>query len=142
MLWVDRFGNAQLNVGPDDLAGWGDVVRLSWGEEVRTAHRVATYDEIGAGAIGLVLDSYGLLAVALMRRSAAGELGLGAGRRGDAVGAVGGPRRRHHGAGGAPGPRPAARIGSRPVRPATTLALALLLVVIVVAGVASLVLMG
>ena len=37
--------------------------------EVRTAHRVATYDEIGPGAIGLVLDSYGLLAVALMRRS-------------------------------------------------------------------------
>ena len=79
MLWVDRFGNAQLNVGPDDLAGWGDVVRLSWGGEVRTARRVATYDEIGAGAIGLVLDSYGLLAVALMRRSAAGELGLGPG---------------------------------------------------------------
>ncbi len=79
VLWVDRFGNAQLNVGPDDLAGWGDVVRLSWGGEVRTAHRVTTYDEIGAGAIGLVLDSYGLLAVALMRRSAAGELGLGPG---------------------------------------------------------------
>jgi S-adenosylmethionine hydrolase len=61
------------------LVGWGDVVRLSWGGEVRTAHQVATYDEIGAGAIGLVLDSYGLLAVALMRRSAAGELGLGPG---------------------------------------------------------------
>ena len=27
VLWVDRFGNAQLNVGPDDLIGWGDVVR-------------------------------------------------------------------------------------------------------------------
>jgi len=79
VLWVDRFGNAQLNVGPDDLAGWGDTVRLSWGGEVRTAHLVTTYDEIGAGAIGLVLDSYGLLAVSLMRRSAATELGLGAG---------------------------------------------------------------
>jgi S-adenosyl-L-methionine hydrolase (adenosine-forming) len=79
VLWVDRFGNAQLNVGPEDLEGWGDVVRLSWGGEVHTAHLVATYDEIGPGAIGLVLDSYGLLAISLMRRSAAGELGLAAG---------------------------------------------------------------
>ena len=79
VLWVDRFGNAQLNVGPDDLAGWGDVVRLSWDDNVRSAHRVRAYDEIGGGAVGLVLDSYGLLAISLMRRSAASELGLGAG---------------------------------------------------------------
>jgi S-adenosylmethionine hydrolase len=79
VLWVDRFGNAQLNVGPDDLAGWGDVVRLAWGESVRTARLVASFDEIGPGAIGLVVDSYGLLAVALMRQSAAAELGLAAG---------------------------------------------------------------
>jgi S-adenosylmethionine hydrolase len=79
VLWVDRFGNAQLNVGPDDVAGWGDTVRLAWTDNVRTAHLTTTYDEIGAGAIGLVLDSYGLLAVSLMRRSAADELGLAAG---------------------------------------------------------------
>ena len=40
---------------------------------------MTTFDEIGSGAIGLVLDSYGLLAVSLMRRSAADELGLGPG---------------------------------------------------------------
>ena len=37
VLWVDRFGNAQLNVGPEDLSGWGEVVRLTWGDNVRTA---------------------------------------------------------------------------------------------------------
>ncbi len=79
VLWVDHFGNAQLNLGPEDVAGWDGVVRLRWGDEVRTATVVTTYDEIGAGAIGLVLDSYGLLAVSLMRRSAADELGLSAG---------------------------------------------------------------
>jgi S-adenosylmethionine hydrolase len=79
VLWVDHFGNAELNVGPDDVAGWGDAVRLVWGESVRTAHRADSFDEIGPGAIGLVLDSYGLLAVALMRQSAAAELGLAAG---------------------------------------------------------------
>jgi len=80
VLWVDRFGNAQLNVGPDDVAGWGDAVSLAWAGNVRTGHIVTTYDEIGSGAIGLVLDSYGLLAVALMRRSAADELDLSAGQ--------------------------------------------------------------
>ena len=23
VLWVDHFGNCQLNVGPDEIAGWG-----------------------------------------------------------------------------------------------------------------------
>ena len=71
--------------------------------------RVATYDEIGAGAIGLVLDSYGLLAVALMRRSAAGELGLGPGDEVTLSAPSEGRDVRPHGAGVAPGPRPAAR---------------------------------
>jgi len=79
VLWVDHFGNAELNLGPEDVAGWDGVARLRWGDEVRTATVVTTYDEIGTGAIGLVLDSYGLLAVSLMRRSAADELGLAAG---------------------------------------------------------------
>ena len=79
VLWVDRFGNAQLNVGPEDLTGWGEVVRLTWGDNVRTARLVTSFDEIGTGAIGLVLDSYGLMAVAQMRSSAADELGLGPG---------------------------------------------------------------
>jgi S-adenosylmethionine hydrolase len=79
VLWVDRFGNAQLNVGPDDVAAWGDTIRLQWGDSVRSASRVGTFDDIGPGAVGLVLDSYGLLAVALMRQSAAAELGLAAG---------------------------------------------------------------
>ena len=79
VLWVDHFGNAQLNLGPEDVAGWDGVARLQWGDEVRTATVVTTYDEIGTGAIGLVLDSYGLLALSLMRRSAADELGLAAG---------------------------------------------------------------
>jgi len=79
VLWVDRYGNAQLNVGPEDVDAFGDVLSLRWAESVRTAHRCATFDEIGSGAIGLVQDSYGLMAICLMRRSAAAELGLGAG---------------------------------------------------------------
>jgi S-adenosylmethionine hydrolase len=78
VLWVDRFGNAQLNVGPEELDGWGDKVQLRWSDEARTASVATSYGEVGAG-IGLVVDSYGLLAVALDRRSAADELHLAAG---------------------------------------------------------------
>jgi S-adenosylmethionine hydrolase len=81
VLWVDRFGNAQLNVGPDDLASWGERIRLAWdgGEQARVATRATTYDEITPGAVGIVVDSYGLWSVCLARRSAAEELGIAAG---------------------------------------------------------------
>ena len=78
VLWVDRFGNAQLNIGPEDVDGWGDQIQLRFGDTVRTAALVGSYGQIGGG-IGLVVDSYGLLAVCLDRRSAADELHLGAG---------------------------------------------------------------
>lgn len=82
VLWVDRFGNAQLNLGPDDLAALGLLderltVRTEAGD--RGARRVAAYAELGAGELGLAVDSYGLLAIVLDRRSAAEELGIDAG---------------------------------------------------------------
>jgi S-adenosylmethionine hydrolase len=83
VLWVDRFGNAQLNLGTDDIDGWGDRIRLRLGETYRSAAVVGAYGSLGPGQIGLVVDSYGLLAICFDRRSAADELGLAAG---DAVG--------------------------------------------------------
>lgn len=87
VLWIDRFGNAQLNVGPDDLPDeWGDHLQLRIsvpthpdGVTVRRAVRSANFAALPAGTVGLVLDSYGMLAVALDQRSAAEELGLSPG---------------------------------------------------------------
>ena len=79
VLWVDRFGNAQLNVDPDDLAALGSPVVVRFGTRERSAVSVATFADLKAGEVGLLVDSYGLVAVALNRRSAAEELGLGAG---------------------------------------------------------------
>jgi hypothetical protein len=76
VLWVDRFGNVQLNVDPEELAPMGDAITLRFADQVRTAVRATTYDELGPGQIGLVVDSYGLVSVALARRSAADELRL------------------------------------------------------------------
>jgi S-adenosylmethionine hydrolase len=87
VLWVDRFGNAQLNVGPDDVpTSFGDRIQLRvstptdpGGGTTRSAVRAASYAELAGGAVGLVLDSSGLLAVSMDQRSAADELGLDVG---------------------------------------------------------------
>lgn len=83
VLWVDHYGNAQLNVDPDEIDALGDRVTLRWGiDQVRTARRAPTYGALKSGEVGLVVDSYGLVSVALDRASAAAELRL---RPGDAV---------------------------------------------------------
>lgn len=79
VLWVDWFGNAQLNVDPDDLADWGGRVHCRWRGGSRTAVRAGAYAELRPGQVGLVVDSYGLLSVSVDRGSAAAELGLRAG---------------------------------------------------------------
>ncbi len=79
VLWIDRFGNAQLAAGPEDAADLGERVRLTLPSREVVARRVASFADIGPGQVGLVVDSWGMLAVALDRRSAADELGLAAG---------------------------------------------------------------
>lgn len=87
VLWVDHFGNAQLNVGPDDLDARYDAgADLRFHEPTdptggtrRYATRADAYAELAAGALGLVVDSSGLLSVAMDQRSAAAELGIDAG---------------------------------------------------------------
>ena len=76
VLWVDRYGNCQLNVDPADVTPFGPRVQMRWGTDVRTADRATTYEGIPAGQVGLVTDSYGMLAVCLGRRSAAAELAM------------------------------------------------------------------
>ena len=83
VLWVDRFGNCQLNIGPDDVSAmWGEGVtrlRLSFGDVVRSVPIVDGFAELGPGGLGVVVDSSGLLSVAIERGSAARDLPLGEG---------------------------------------------------------------
>lgn len=76
VTWIDRFGNCQLNIGPDDVALWGDRVRITIADTVRSVRLVSSFAELGAGAPGLVVDANGMLAVAFDRSSAALELGI------------------------------------------------------------------
>ncbi|MFZ6003481.1 MAG: SAM hydrolase/SAM-dependent halogenase family protein [Actinomycetota bacterium] len=74
VIWVDRFGNCQLNIDPDEVDHLGPRIQLRWGDDVRTAERSVTYQGIAPGQVGLVVDSYGMLSVCLGKRSAADEL--------------------------------------------------------------------
>lgn len=79
VTWVDTYGNCQLNIGPEDVAQFGDVLRLIVGEDVRSARITSHFADIDGGAIGAVVDSYGMIALSVDRGSAAEALRLGAG---------------------------------------------------------------
>jgi S-adenosylmethionine hydrolase len=83
VLWVDRYGNAQLNIDPGDLAALGvepgGAVEIRCGHDRRTGRWVGSYAEAGPLELAVVVDSYGLVSLTLDRRAAAEELGLHAG---------------------------------------------------------------
>jgi len=83
VTWVDRYGNCQLNVGPDDVASLGTRVSIeltsaTGDRSTRAANVVRNFSEIGGG-IGLVIDSFGMLAICIDRGSAAVELSIAVG---------------------------------------------------------------
>jgi S-adenosyl-L-methionine hydrolase (adenosine-forming) len=83
VLWVDRFGNCQLNVDPDLLRELGvrpgESVELRIGESGRRARWAHTFADANPSELLVVVDSYGSCALAYDRRSAAAELKLRAG---------------------------------------------------------------
>lgn len=83
VLWVDSFGNVQLNVGPDDLSDIGLEVGsdVSVGWEMME-HRIAwgdTYGSVEDGEAVLHIDSHGQIALAVRGERADDDLGLGVG---------------------------------------------------------------
>lgn len=84
VLWVDRYGNCQLNVGPEQLEAHGVApggnVGVRVGSDERTARWVHTFAEAKPSELVVLVDSYGMCALAFDRRSAAEELRLRAGK--------------------------------------------------------------
>lgn len=74
VLWIDRFGNLQLNLDPAEMKPLGDELRLTAGDIGRNARRVNSFSDLGSGELGALVDSYGLVAIAVNRGSAALEL--------------------------------------------------------------------
>jgi S-adenosylmethionine hydrolase len=81
--WVDRFGNAQTNIGPDELAAIGlapgATITVKVGASLHSIPWVANYSEVGPGEPLLHVDSAGLIAIAVRDGAAAVELNLSAG---------------------------------------------------------------
>jgi S-adenosylmethionine hydrolase len=79
-LTVDRFGNAGLNVGHEELAGTGltlgATVELEVGGEPYLATYTQTFADVSPGALLVYEDAYRMLAVAINRGDAAATLGL------------------------------------------------------------------
>ncbi len=72
MLWVDRFGNVQLAAVPDDAnaATLGSELEVLT-SVVHRAQRVRSFGALGPGALGVVVDANGHLALVCDRQSAA-----------------------------------------------------------------------
>jgi hypothetical protein len=88
VLWVDRYGNCQLNIAPEQLAdagaGLGDPLEVTVFDAAgvqtgRRARWVRAFAEAKPSELVLLVDSYGMCTLALDRRSAAVDLGLRAG---------------------------------------------------------------
>jgi S-adenosylmethionine hydrolase len=94
VVWVDRFGNAQLAAGPGDaeVAGLGRAVEISVGGARRPGVRVGSFGDLEVGEleagelevgeepeVGLMVDANGQLSLVCRQRSAATVLGVGPG---------------------------------------------------------------
>lgn len=82
VLWVDKYGNIQLNVDAEELEQYGDPIQLAFQDKTRVVRRSAAYASVAPGDVGIVVDGYGLVSLAADRASAADTLRL---RSGDSV---------------------------------------------------------
>lgn len=78
--WVDRFGNVETNVGPEDLAEvglvHGDDVLVRIGGTDHALPWVEAYSDVEPGHPLLIVDSAGLIAIAVRGGSASDQLGV------------------------------------------------------------------
>ena len=78
--YIDRFGNVQLDVGHDELAGsglkLGRAVEVHAGGATHEARFVRTFADVEVGGVLLYEDAYRRLAVAVSHGDAAARLGV------------------------------------------------------------------
>lgn len=79
--WIDRFGNVQTNVGPGDLAeigiSVGDTMKVKVGINDQEIPLVDTFGRVAEGGLMAVIDSQGLVALAVRQGRASDELAVG-----------------------------------------------------------------
>jgi hypothetical protein len=78
--WVDRFGNVQTNIGPEDLIlvglAPGSMVTVKVGAALHSIPWVTAYSDVEPGEPLLHVDSAGLMAIAVREGAADEDLNL------------------------------------------------------------------
>jgi S-adenosylmethionine hydrolase len=81
--WVDRFGNVETNIGPDDLAAIGlspgSTLTVKVGASLHSIPWVVAYTDVEPGEPLIHVDSAGLIAIAVRDGGADEELNLSTG---------------------------------------------------------------
>lgn len=77
VLWIDQYGNIQLNIGPEDLPQ--DELQIKIGDQIYSVDRVTAFEQISDGGLGFIVNSTGLVEIAALRSSAANELSASVG---------------------------------------------------------------
>lgn len=80
IFWVDWYGNASTNFGPEDLAAIGvdpgDEVAVTVAATVHPARYVTTFSDVAPGSLAVHVDSAGMVAVSIRGGRADEELNL------------------------------------------------------------------
>lgn len=78
--WIDRFGNAETNISPEELAGFGmapgEVLTVRVGASIHNLPWVSTYSDVDDGHALIHVDSAGLMAIAVRGGRADEELNV------------------------------------------------------------------
>lgn len=77
VLWIDQYGNIQLNIGPEDLPQ--DELQIKIDDQTYSVDRVTAFEQISDGGLGFIVNSTGLVEIAALRSSAANELSASVG---------------------------------------------------------------
>ena len=74
ILWIDHYGNCQTNISPQDLNDKnykiGDTISLKIDNQELTAKWCDNYKNEKIGAIGIVVDSWGMVSLFLSNGNA------------------------------------------------------------------------
>lgn len=76
VIWIDHFGNAQLNLDAQDIAFLEKNLKLVVNGKTMIATRVKVYQDLADHQLGLLVDSYGMACLSMNCHSAALALGL------------------------------------------------------------------
>ena len=84
VLWVEQYGNAQINLDPVELEIKENEINhfeITTSGLTRIAKKVNNFEELSGGELGLTIDSYGLVALVIGRGSASDEMKISTGNQ-------------------------------------------------------------